>query len=136
MKNKLLWSIFWVLVLDFMVLLANATIPAVAQWSNNYMFIAILVFALFLFLGIALLVLTLTGKVGGLLKKFLLLTACAPIAIPVGFVVLDAAPPLIANIIFWAIVAAFLVGVIGSITLFAKSKRAKHQKRKYGVKEG
>ena len=112
-----IWVVFWILVVDFMVLLVNSTIPAAAQWSNKYMFLAILVFALFLLLGIALLLLTLTGKVGGLLKKFLILTASAPIAIPIGFVVLDAAPPLIANIIFWAIVTAFLVGVVGSIVL-------------------
>ncbi len=112
-----IWVVFWILVLDFMVLLVNSTIPAAAQWSNNYMFLAILVFALFLLLGIALLLLTLTGKVGGLLKKFLILTASAPIAIPIGFVVLEAVPPVIANIIFWAIVTAFLVGVVGSIVL-------------------
>ena len=125
MKGKLLWSIFWVLVLDFMFLLANATILVVAQWSNNYMFLAILVFALFLLLGIALLVLTLIGKLAGLLKKFLVLTASASIAITIGFVVLEAAPPLIANMIFWAIVAAFLVGVVGSIVLSIKSERVK-----------
>ena len=112
-----IWVVFWILVLDFMVLLVNSTIPAAAQWSNNYMFLAILVFALFLLLGIALLLLTLTGKVGGLLKKFLILTASAPIAIPIVFVVLEAVPPLIANIVFWAIVIAFLVGVVGSIVL-------------------
>ena len=111
---------FWLLVLVFIDLLVNSTIPAAAQWSNNYMFLAILVFALSLLLGIALLLLTLTGKVGGLLKKFLILTASAPIAIPVGFVVLEAVPPLIANIIFWAIVLAFLAGVVGSIVLARK----------------
>ncbi len=118
-----IWVVFWILVLDFMVLLVNSTIPAAAQWSNNYMFLAILVFALFLLLGIALLLLTLTGKVGGLLKKFLILTASAPIAIPIGFVVLEAVPPLIANIIFWAIVIAFLVGVVGSIVLARRQRR-------------
>ena len=67
-----IWVVFWILVLDFMVLLVNSTIPAAAQWSNNYMFLAILVFALFLLLGITLLLLILTGKeVGGLLKKVL-----------------------------------------------------------------
>ena len=119
-----IWVVFWILVLDFMVLLVNSTIPAAAQWSNNYMFLAILVFALFLLLGIALLLLILTGKgMGGLLRKFLILTACAPIAIPIGFVVLDAAPPLIANIIFWAIVTAFLVGVVGSIVLGYRQRK-------------
>jgi hypothetical protein len=121
--KKLIWSIFWILVLDFTVLLVNSTIPAAAQWSNKYMFIAILVFALFLLLGIALLILTLTGKIGGLLKKFLILTACAPIAIPIGFVVLDAAPPLIANIIYWAIVTAFLAGAVGSIVLARRQRK-------------
>ncbi len=113
-----IWVVFWILVLDFMILLVNSTIPAAAQWSNHYMFIAILVFALFLLLGITLLLLILTGKeVGGLLKKFLILTASAPIAIPIGFVALEAVPPLMGNIIFWAIVTAFLVGVVGSIVL-------------------
>ena len=112
-----IWVVFWILVLDFMVLLVNATIPAAAQWSNKYMFIATLVFALFLLLGIGLLILTLTGKVSGLLKKFLILTASAPIAITIGFVVLEAVPPLIGNIIFWAIGIAFLAGVVGSIVL-------------------
>jgi hypothetical protein len=121
--NKLIWSVFWILVLDFVVLLVNATIPAAAQWSNNYMFLAIIVFALFLLLGIAMLLLILTGKeMGGLLKKFMILTACAPIAIPIGFVVLEALPPLIANIIFWAIVTAFLVGVVGSIVLARRQR--------------
>ena len=112
-----IWVVFWILVLDFMVLLVNATIPAAAQWSNKYMFIAISVFALFLLLGILLLILALIGKVSGLLKKFLILTASAPIAITIGFVVLEAVPPLIGNIILWAIVIAFLVGVVGSIVL-------------------
>jgi hypothetical protein len=112
-----IWVVFWILVLDFMILLVNSTIPAAAQWSNNYMFIAISVFALFLLLGIVLLILTLTGKVSGLLKKFLILTASAPIAITIGFVVLEAVPPVIGNIIFWAIVIAFLAGVVGSIVL-------------------
>ena len=123
-----IWVVFWILVLDFMVLLVNSTIPAAAQWSNKYMFIAILVFTLLLLLGITLLLLILTGKkVGGLLKKFLILTASAPIAIPIGFVVLEAVPPLIANIIFWAIVTAFLVGVVGSIVLARRQgKQASH----------
>lgn len=112
-----IWVVFWILVLDFIVLLVNATIPAAAQWSNKYMFIAISVFALFLLLGIALLVLTLKGRVNGLLKKFLILTGASPIAITIGFVLLEAVPETIANIIFWAIGIAFLVGVVGSIVL-------------------
>jgi len=117
-NGKLIWSIFGVLVLDFMVLLVNSTIPAAAQWSYTFgVFLPLLVFALFLLLGIALLLLTLTGKVGGLLKKFLILTASASITIPISFAVLEILPPQIANIIFWAIVTAFLVGAVGSIVL-------------------
>jgi hypothetical protein len=116
-----IWVVFWVLVLDFIILLINATIPAAAQWSNKYMFIAISVFALFLILGITLLILVLTGKtITGLLKKFLILTGSTPIVIPIAFLVLEAVPPLLANLIFWAIGAAFLVGVVGSIILGCK----------------
>ncbi len=125
--RTLLWVVFWILVLDFIFLLVNSTIPAAADWSNHYMFLAFLAFALFLILGIALLILTLTGKVGGMLGKFLILTASAAVAIPVGFVVLEVVPPLIANIVYWAIVIAFLAGVAGSI-ISARRER-KHAAR-------
>jgi hypothetical protein len=136
MRVKLIWSIFWVLVLDFVVL-AMEFIPAVARWSYTLgVFLPLSVFALFLLLGIALLVLTLIGKPDVLPREFSILMASAAIAIPVGFVVLQALPPQMANIIFYIILAAFLVGVVGSIVFFDKSKLAKTSRAKYGAKRG
>jgi peptidoglycan/LPS O-acetylase OafA/YrhL len=113
-----IWVAFCILVLDFVYLALNCSILAVAQWSNNYEFLFFLVFALFLLLGIALLLLTLTGKeMRGLLRKFLISTGSAAIAIPVSFAVLEVLPPMIANIIFYIILMAFLVGAVGSIVL-------------------
>jgi hypothetical protein len=115
--KKLILPVFWALVGDFVVLVMNF-IPAVARWFYTFgAFIPLLVFTLFLFLGIALLVLTLKGKVAGLLRTFLILTGAAPIAIPISFALLQAVPETIANCIFYAILLAFLTGVIGSIVL-------------------
>jgi phosphoglycerol transferase MdoB-like AlkP superfamily enzyme len=111
------------LVGDFVVC-ALEFIPAVAQWSNTFVvFLPLVVFALFLLLGIALLVLTVRGKVAGLLRKFLILTGAASIVIPVSFAVLEALPPQIANIIFYIILMAFLVGVVGSIVLARRQRK-------------
>ncbi|MCJ7653880.1 MAG: hypothetical protein MUO97_01020 [Dehalococcoidia bacterium] len=116
--KKLIWLVFWALVGDFIVLAMNCSIPAVAQWSLTFgVFIPLLVFALFLLLGIALLVLTLKGKVAGLLRKFLILTGAVPIAIPITFVLLEVVPETIANCIFYTILLTFLAGAIGSIVL-------------------
>jgi phosphoglycerol transferase MdoB-like AlkP superfamily enzyme len=121
--KKLIWPIFWVLVGDFVVC-ALEFIPAVAQWSNTFVvFLPLVVFALFLLLGIALLVLTVRGKVAGLLRKFLILTGAASIVIPVSFAVLEALPPQVANIIFYIILMAFLVGVVGSIVLARRQRK-------------
>jgi len=121
--KKAIWPVFWALVGDFLVLAVNF-IPAVGKWSLTLgVFIPILVFALFLFLGIALLVLTLKGMAAGLLKTFLILTAAAPIAIPISFVLLEALPETIANCIFYAMLLAFLAGVIGSIVLARKQPK-------------
>jgi hypothetical protein len=115
--KKAIWPVFWALVGDFLVLAVNF-IPAVGKWSLTFLaFLPLLVFALFLFLGIALLVLTLKGKVAGLLKTFLIMTGAAPIAIPIGFVFLEAVPETIANCILYVILLAFLTGIIGSIVL-------------------
>ena len=116
--KKLIWSVFWVLVGDFIFLAMNCSIPAVAQWSLTFgVFMPILVFVSFFLLGIALLVLTLKGKVAGLLKKFLILTGAVPIAIPITFALLEAVPETVANCIFYTILLTFLAGAIGSIVL-------------------
>ena len=115
--KKAIWLVFWALVADFLVLAVNF-IPAVGQWSLTYMaFLPLLVGVLFFVLGIALLVLTLKGMAAGLLKTFLIITGAAPIAIPIGFVFLEAVPETIANLIFYVVLLAFLTGIIGSIVL-------------------
>ena len=114
--KKAIWAVFWALVGDF-VLLAVNFIPAVGQWTLTYTaFLPLLVGVLFFALGIALLVLTLKGMAAGWLRTFLIMTGAAPIAIPIGFVFLEALPETIANIIFYLILLAFL-GIIGSIVL-------------------
>jgi len=115
--KKAIWPVFWALVSDFLVLAVNF-IPAVGKWTLTYMaFLPLLVGVLFFVLGIALLVLTLKGMAAGLLKTFLLMTGAAPIAIPIGFVFLEAVPETIANCILYVILLAFLTGIIGSIVL-------------------
>ena len=115
--KKAIWLVFWALVADFLVLAVNF-IPAVGKWSLTFVaFLPLLVGVLFFALGIALLVLTLKSKMTGLLKTFLLMTGAAPIAIPIGFVFLEAVPETIANLIFYVVLLAFLTGIIGSIVL-------------------
>jgi hypothetical protein len=115
--KKAIWPVFWALVGDF-VLLAVNFIPAVGQWSLTYLaFLPLLVGVLFFALGIALLVLTLKGTTAGWLRTFLIMTGAAPIAIPIGFVFLEAAPEMLANIFSCVVLLAFLTGIIGSIVL-------------------
>ncbi|OGN88611.1 MAG: hypothetical protein A2Z74_02705 [Chloroflexi bacterium RBG_13_46_9] len=114
--KKAIWPVFWALVGDFLVLAVNF-IPAVGKWTLTYMAFYPLVGVLFFVLGIALLVLTLKGMAAGLLRTFLLMTGAAPIAIPIGFVFLEAVPETIANCILYVVLLAFLTGIIGSIVL-------------------
>jgi hypothetical protein len=115
--KKAIWPVFWALVGDFLVLAVNF-IPAVGKWSLTFVaFLPLLVGVLFFALGIALLVLTLKSKMTGLLKTFLIMTGAAPIAIPIGFVFLEAVPETMANLILYVILLAFLTGIIGSIVL-------------------
>ena len=115
--KKAIWPVFWALVGDFLVLAVNF-IPAVGKWSLTFLaFLPLLVGVLFFALGIALLVLTLKGMAAGLLKTFLIMTGAAPIAIPIGFVFLEAVPETIANLILYVVLLAFLTGIVGSIVL-------------------
>ncbi|MCJ7515802.1 MAG: hypothetical protein MUO89_07555 [Dehalococcoidia bacterium] len=121
--KKAIWPVFWALVADFVVLAVNF-IPAVGQWGLTHMaFLPLLVGVLFFALGIALLVLTLKSKMAGLLKTFLIMTGAAPIAIPIGFVFLEAVPETISNLILYVILLAFLAGIIGSIVLARRQSK-------------
>jgi hypothetical protein len=115
--KKLILAIFWALVVDFLILAVNF-IPAVGKWSLTLgVFIPVIVFALFIFLGITLLVLASRIKETGLLKKFLILTGAVPISIPISFIFLEPAPEMVANCIFFITMIAFVAGIIGSIVL-------------------
>ncbi len=135
MKGKLIWSIFWLLVVDFMVCVLGF-IPAVARLIGAGF---ALVFALFILLGIALIVLTVRGKVAGLLGKSLILTGAAPVAVVIFFVLGEIIGSIIpgarqnrfgnynaVDLVLFVIMAVFLVGVVGSIVLAIKNKPPKY----------
>jgi len=125
MKGKLVWPIFWTLVAVFVVIVVSMIFILPAM---RFIFLpAIVVFVL---LGVALLFLTVKTKVGGILKKFLLLTGASAVGLPV-FVLLHNVVSGLFNIEepFFFITAifvcpiGFLVGVVGSVVLAIKSKQ-------------
>ena len=126
MKGKLIWLIFWLLVVDFMVC-GLGFIPAVARLMRGAGFA--LVFALFILLGIALIVLTVRGKVAGLLGKSLILTGAAPVAFVIIFGLAETIGSIIPgalqiwNYVLYVIMAVFPIGVVGTIVLAIKSKQ-------------
>jgi len=119
--KKAIWVIFWVLVAYFIVLAANlawAVPSSVGRWGIVFLTnLPLMVAALFVTLGIALIVLTFTSKVVGWLRSFLIMTGAAPIAIPIAspFLALDQETQ--ASCIIYSIMLVFLVGIIGSIVM-------------------
>ena len=82
-------------------------------------------------LGVTLLVLTVKTKVGGMLKGFLLLTGASVVGLPVFVILHNAVSALFhtEEAVFFMLAlcgcpAAFLVGVVGSVVLAIKKKRA------------
>ena len=139
MKRKLSWPIFWALVGFFVVIASVFFIPAVRDLLMGFPFL-IVSGVIFLLLGVALIFLTVKEKVGGTLKKFLILTGASAIGIPVSIFLHNAIYGLIYVSMlnrpdldepFFFIMAifvcpiGFLVGAVGSIVLFIKGRRAK-----------
>lgn len=142
MKGKLSWPIFWALVVVFVAVLSIMAIRV--EGLLNIWFIAI-GGAVFLLLGVALIVLTVKEKVRGMPKKFLLLTGASSAGIPVSVLLHNAVYGLFIlwfGADFWdrvglgdepvffalAIIIcplAFLVGVVGSIVLAIKNRQAR-----------
>jgi len=142
MKGKLSWVIFWALVGVFVVIVSAMAIPAVRELLMGLLFIAISG-AVFALLGAALIFLTVKEKVGGLFKKFLLLTGASAVGIPLSIFLHNAIYGLFIlwfGADFWdriglgdepvffimAIIVCpigFLVGVVGSIVLTIKRSR-------------
>jgi len=145
MKGKLSWPIFWALVGVFVVIACVFFIPALRELVMGLLFL-IISGAVFLLLGVALIVLTVKEKVRGTLKGFLILTGASA----AGFFPFA----LLHNIIyglfihffgadFWDRISpggdepvffimatlvcpiGFLVGVVGSVVLAIKNKQVK-----------
>ncbi|MFC1985310.1 hypothetical protein ACFLUW_02795 [Chloroflexota bacterium] len=137
MKGKLSRSIFWALIIVFIVLAISIFTPpaAFAPAFRGGLFLRLFASsgAAFFLLGVALIVLTVKERVQGILKIFLILTGASAVGLPV-FVLLHNAVSGLFNteesvlFIMATIVCtiAFLVGVVGSVVLAIKSKQAKH----------
>jgi len=135
-----------VLVGVFVVIASVFSIPAFRELLVGFIFL-IISGAAFFSLGVALIVLTVKEKVGGMSKKFLILTGASAVGLPV-FILLHNA--IYGLFIYWfgadfwdrlgpggdepfffimAILVCpigFLVGVVGSIVLAIKNKRVEY----------
>ncbi|MCK5434294.1 MAG: hypothetical protein KAI42_03295 [Dehalococcoidales bacterium] len=136
MKGKLIWSIFWALVGVFVIVVSTIFIPpAVILLMPLGLLPAIFLAAIvvFVLLSVALLFLTVKTKVGGILKKFLLLTGASAVGLPV-FVLLHNVVSGLFNIeepVFFIMATlvcpiGFLVGAVGSVVLAIKNKQVKY----------
>jgi hypothetical protein len=142
MPSKLSRAIFWALVGTFIIVVgwfAAAQASEFFRGSRYGVFLAS-AGAVLLSLGIALIVLTVKGKVAGGLKKFLILTGAAAVGIPVSIVLHNVVYGIFIYFCgagFWDRIGlgdepfffvmataicplAFLVGAIGSIVLSIK----------------
>ena len=142
MNGKLSWSIFWALVGSYVVIACVFFIPAFRDLLRGSE-VFLLPIAVFFLLGVALIILTVKEKVGGMLKKFFLLTGASAAGFFVSILLHNAIYGLFtywfgAN--FWdkiglgdepffffvAILVCpigFLVGMVGSIVLAIKRSR-------------
>jgi len=143
MKGKLGWLIFWALVATF---IATTGIFAVASLfptvrGDSFLWFLIISGTLLFLLGVALIALTVKGKVQGTLKRFLILTGASSAGIFIsvllhnaiyGLVYVDVLNRPDLDEFFFFIMAifvcplAFLVGVVGSIVLTIKSRQVKY----------
>ncbi len=130
MEGKLIWSIFWALVGVFVISVATMFIPF---GSSPVRFNGFAAWPVFAGLGVTLLVLTIKRKVGGILKKFLLLTGASTVAFLI-FAFLHNIVSGLFNIeepVFFILAVivcpiAFLVGAVGTIVIAIKDKPPKH----------
>jgi len=141
-KGKLIWSVFWALVGIFVVIVSVFFIAAFIPAFRGSVFLWFITVsgAAFFLLGVALIVLTVKEKVGGMLKKFLLLTGASATGIFVFVLLHNAIYALFIHFFgtefwnggdepFFFIMAifvcpiGFLVGVVGSTVLAIKKLR-------------
>ncbi len=150
MKRKLSWPIFWALIVVFIVLATTIFIPRAAFAptfrGSLFLWVFFSAGAVFFLLGAALIFLTVKEKVGGMAKKFLILTGASAVGLPVFVLLHNAIYGLFIHFFgagFWDRIGlgdepfffilaificplGFLVGVVGSIVLAIKNKRAKY----------
>ena len=140
MKGKLIWPIFWAMVGIFVIIIGMVFTLNLLEGDLPFGYIMFPAFAIFVGLGVTLIVLTVKRKVGGMLKKFLLLTGASAVGLPV-FAVLHNL--VYALLILWfgedfwgstgdepvffilAVIVCpigFLVGAVGTIVLAIKNK--------------
>jgi len=135
-KGKLVWSVFWALVGVFAIVVSTIFIPPAMRLLMPVSVLSAIflpAIVVFVLLGTALLFLTVKTKVGGILKKFLLLTGASAVGLPV-FVLLHNVVSGLFNIeepVFFIMATivcpiGFLVGAIGSIVLAIKNKQVKY----------
>jgi len=137
MNGKLSWAIFWALIGVFVVIASAFLVPAIGELLMGLLFITVSG-AVFILLGGALIFLTVKEKVGGLLKKFFILTGAAAVGIPISAVLHNAIYALVLVKMlnrpdidepFFFIMAifvcplGFLVGAVGSVVLFIKRRK-------------
>ena len=145
MNGKLSWSIFWALVGVFVVIASIFFIAAFIPAFRGSIFLWFITTsgAVFFLLGVALIFFTVKEKVGGTLKKFLLLTGASAAGVFVSVLLHNAIYGLFIHFFgadFWDRIgpgdepvffimaifvcpAAFIVGTVGSIVLAVKKSR-------------
>ena len=138
MNGKLSWSIFWALTGVFVVIASVFSIPAFR--GSIFFWFLIISGAIFTLLGAALIFFTVKEKVGGILKKFLILTGASAAGFFVSILLHNAIYGLFIHFFgaeFWNggdepvffVIAifvcpiGFLVGAVGSIVLAIKRYR-------------
>lgn len=139
MKGKLLWSIFLALVAVFLVVFIAIFVPISA--SPDFLFLVrvlsfIVPCALLLLLGVALIVLTVRGKIGGMPRVFLLLTGASAAAMVVSIIMHNVTDswfgieePVSFIMAVFVCPIAFLVGGVGSVALGFKKPPPRRRKR-------
>ena len=128
MRGKLIWSIFWTQVGVFVMVVSAMFIPSVLRLG-----VGLGAWVVFVGLGVTLIILTVKRKVGGMLKKFLLLTGGSAVGFLI-FILLHNIVSGLFNIeepVFFIIATivcpiAFLIGAVGTIVLTTKNKPASY----------
>ena len=138
MNGKLSWSIFWALTGVFVVIASVFSIPAFR--GSIFFWFLIISGAIFTLLGAALIFFTVKEKVGGILKKFLILTGASAAGFFVSILLHNAIYGLFIHFFgaeFWnggdepvffimaifVCPVGFLVGAVGSIVLAIRRGR-------------